>query len=84
MNRRSHFFQYLILFLIVIGGIVGFWYFEKERTLRGLVVLSSLGGYVIWGISHHFIEKRLSWSVVGEYLLLGLTILAALSLIIGY
>ena len=32
MNRRSHFFQYLILFLIVIGGIVGFWYWQSRNA----------------------------------------------------
>ncbi len=84
MNSRSHFFQYLLLFLIVGSGVAGFWYFSQERVLRILAVLSSLVGYVIWGISHHSIEKRLSWSVIGEYLLLGLVILAALSLIVGY
>lgn len=80
MNYRAHLLHYILLVVIMAIGIFGFWYFSFNRNLRFAVVAFSVFGYVLWGVWHHYIEKRLSWSVVLEYLLLSLVVLSALSL----
>lgn len=80
MNYRVHLLHYTLLLVIIALGLFGFWYFSFNRILRFLIVSLSVLGYVGWGVWHHYIEKRLSWSIILEYLLLSLVVLAALSL----
>ena len=80
MNYRIHLLHYALLLAIITLGLFGFWYFSFNRILRFVIVSLSVFGYVGWGVWHHYIEKRLSWSIVLEYLLLSLIVLSALSL----
>ena len=84
MDYKNHLLHYLILFLIILGGLFGAWYFSFNRLARFGVVSLSVLGYVVWGVSHHLLEKRLSWGVVLEYILLGFVILAAFSLTLRF
>lgn len=80
MNYRIHLLHYVLLLVIITLGLFGFWYFSFNRILRFMMVLLSVFGYVGWGVWHHYIEKRLSWSIILEYLLLSLVVLSAFSL----
>lgn len=80
MNYRVHLLHYALLVAIIVVGLFGFWYFSFNRSLRFAVVMLSVFGYVGWGVWHHYIEKRLSWSIILEYLLLSLVVLAVLLL----
>lgn len=82
MNSREHIWHYLLLMLILLIGFLGFISFEGDPVKRFLSLFGSILGYVLWGVWHHFIEKRLSWSVVSEYLLLALVVLATAGLLI--
>ena len=84
MDYRVHLLHYALLLVIIALGLFGFWYFSFNRNLRFTVAALSVLGYVGWGVWHHYIEKRLSWSIVLEYLLLSLVVLSALSLIFRF
>ena len=71
MNSKEHLLHYLILFLILTAGLVGFVVFRFRPQLQFLVVGLTVGGYIGWGITHHYIEDRLRWDAVGEYFLIG-------------
>ncbi len=71
MNSKEHLLHYLILFLILTLGLVGFVVFQFQPQTQLLVVGLTVGGYIAWGIIHHYIEDRLRWDVVGEYFLVG-------------
>lgn len=71
MNPKEHLLHYLILFLILTAGLVGFVVFSFKPQLQLLIVGLTVGGYIVWGITHHYIEDRLRWEVVGEYILIG-------------
>jgi len=71
MSPREHLLHYLILFLILTLGLVGFVVFSFRPVVQLLVVGLTIGGYVTWGITHHYVEDRLRWDVVGEYFLIG-------------
>jgi hypothetical protein len=80
MDSREHLLHYLILFLILTLGLVGFVVFSFHPQVQLLVVGLTVGGYIAWGIIHHYIEDRLRWEVVGEYFLIGALVLVMLAL----
>ncbi len=82
MTSREHVWHYLILIAILLTGFLGFIRFEGEPTRRFLSIFGAILGYVLWGVWHHFIEKRLSSTVISEYLLLALVVLATAGLLI--
>lgn len=71
MNSKEHLLHYLILFFILTLGLVGFVVFQFHPQVQLLVVGLTVGGYIVWGLIHHYIEDRLRWEVVGEYFLIG-------------
>jgi hypothetical protein len=80
MTSKEHLLHYLILFLILTLGLVGFVVFSFHPQVQLLIVGLTVGGYVAWGIVHHYIEDRLRWDVVGEYLLVGVLVFAMFAL----
>lgn len=80
MTSKEHLLHYLILFLILTLGLVGFVVFSFRPQLQLLVVGLTVGGYIGWGIIHHHIEDRLRWDVVGEYILVGVLVFVMLVL----
>jgi len=80
MTSKEHLLHYLILFLILTLGLVGFVVFRFQPRAQLLVASLTIGGYVLWGVVHHYIEDRLRWEVVGEYFLIGLLVFVMLAL----
>ena len=80
MNPKEHLLHYLILFLILTLGLVGFVVFQFHPQTQLLVVGLTVGGYIAWGIVHHYIEDRLRWEVVGEYFLIGILVFVMFAL----
>lgn len=82
MSSREHLWHYLLLFLVVGLGFGGVLVFRQDASLRFLSIFGSVLGYVLWGAWHHLVEKRLSWLILSEYLLIALVVLASASLIL--
>ena len=80
MNSKEHLLHYLILFLVLTLGLVGFVVFRFQPSSQLLIVGLTIGGYVLWGVVHHYIEDRLRWEVVGEYFLIGALVFAMFAL----
>ncbi len=80
MTSKEHLLHYLILFLILTLGLVGFVVFRFRPQLQLLVVGLTVGGYILWGIAHHYTEERLRWEVVGEYILVGVLVFVMFAL----
>ena len=80
MDPREHLLHYLILFLILTAGLVSFVVFQFHPQTQLLLVGLTVGGYVAWGVIHHYIEGRLRWEVVGEYFLIGILVLVMFAL----
>ncbi len=73
MAKKSshHLIHFLVLFLIfAIGGVLLF-HFQGYPTLKIFISLGTVLAYVVWGIVHHWLEKRLRWEIVLEYILVG-------------
>lgn len=80
MTSKEHFLHYLVLFLILTLGLVGFVVFSFHPQTQLLVVGLTVGGYIVWGVVHHYVEDRLRWDVVGEYFLVGILVLVMFAL----
>jgi len=80
MDPKEHLLHYLILFLILTLGLVGFVVFQFRPQVQLLVVGLTASGYILWGIIHHYIEDRLRWDVVGEYILIGILVFVMFAL----
>jgi len=78
MTKKSNYHHFLILFLIfAIGGVLLF-HFQGYPTLEIFISLGTVSAYVAWGIIHHWLEKRLRWEIVLEYLLVGALVFSLL------
>jgi|GEM_PF-5263173 hypothetical protein len=82
MNTKEHIWHYLILVVTVCLGLVGVIVFSQNPFWRFISIFGSVLCYVGWGAWHHYIEGRLSWVVLSEYLLIALVVLASASLIL--
>jgi hypothetical protein len=61
--------HYLILLVLLGGGLVLFFFFSYSPQIQLYLSLATALFYLLWGVSHHYLNKDLSWSVVIEYTL---------------
>lgn len=80
---KNHTGDYVILSLILIFGLFGFWFYSYNPLLRQIIILSTVLFYWGWGIMHHFLEKTLNFKVVVEYTVVALFGVVLLLMIIG-
>jgi lipopolysaccharide export LptBFGC system permease protein LptF len=74
--------HYIVLAMILAGGIFAFYYVRGNTTLQlaiGIIVSIS---YVFWGIIHHLLDHSLHKRIVVEYLLIGAIAIVLLATII--
>ncbi len=82
-EHRLHLVHYLVLIFILVLGFVLFMYFRYQPLKQLLIITVVDAAYLLWGIIHHYLEERLSWGVVTEYLLAGTVALLAFGLTLG-
>lgn len=82
-EHRLHIVHYLVLFFLLVLGFIFFLHFRYQPLKQLLVITVVDATYLVWGIVHHYLEERLSWGVVTEYLLVGTVALLAFGLTLG-
>lgn len=81
-NFVKHIPHYVSLLSIFGAGLIGFYVFSYDKYFIMAIAVSLTLAYVSWGIVHHGAHKDLCWSVIFEYLALGvLGLVLILSLI---
>lgn len=68
---KTHFWDYLILFLLIGAGVICFIYHPDKIVKFQISILMALA-YIFWGVFHHLSEKNLNLKIVVEYTLIGL------------
>lgn len=63
-----HTFHYIVLMMILIGGIFSFISFRNYPVLQLLIGVITCLLYFLWGVVHHFVDGNLSVKIVIEYL----------------
>jgi hypothetical protein len=76
--------HYVVLLLILGGGIVTFYLVRPNVTLQLLAGVVTSVAYVIWGIIHHKLQGDLHHRIVIEYMLIGAIATVLLVTILGF
>lgn len=76
--------HYLVLLIILIGGVATFYWVRPNVTLQLLVGISTSVAYVLWGVIHHMLQKDLHQKIVIEYMLIGAIAIVLLVTVLGF
>lgn len=79
---KKHFIDYLLLITAGIFFLMAVRLFSGERLVEFILLLFFVSFYIIWGISHHAVNKDLRLRTVLEYILIGFTIIFFLKIFI--
>lgn len=82
--KRYQIIDYIVLFMILAGGVWTFMYVRPNVTLQLLTGIVTSVMYVLWGIVHHAIQKDLHHKIVIEYMLIGAIAIVLLVTILGF
>jgi uncharacterized membrane protein (UPF0136 family) len=69
--KKSNAFHYLVLFILLSAGIIGYFSVRGNNTQQLMVGVITSISYMIWGFIHHRINRDLHLKVVIEYILIG-------------
>lgn len=69
-----HAFQYILLLIILAGGILTL-FLVPNHTIKVTIVFSLTSLYFLWAIWHHWEEKTLNMATLLEYLVIAGVIL---------
>ena len=78
----NHFIHYLVLFAGLLTLSYIFYTFRYSQTYSLIIAFASSFFYLMWGIIHHALEKRLYKEIVFEYLLISIFIFLLFALVI--
>jgi hypothetical protein len=71
MSFKIHLVHYLVLFAVLVSGFLAFFKYQGHQVTQFYIVVATVLSYVLWGVVHHKLEKRLSIGVIMEYVLVG-------------
>lgn len=64
--------HFLPLVGVFVAGVVGFYLFSYDRLLQQILIVAVSVSYVVWGLVHHYVHDDLNFTVVFEYVALGI------------
>lgn len=81
---KSHISHYLVLVVVLAGGLGSFWAFPFNKNAQTLIVTATAFSYFCWGVVHHYLEGSVNLKIVIEYALIAaLGVVAFLTLLQG-
>jgi len=70
-NKNYKLIEYSVLLTGVVSFGILFWLFSSNNSARLLLTALAVLFYVLWGVIHHFLERRLTLEIAIEYVLIG-------------
>jgi len=70
-NKNYKLIEYSVLLTGVVSFGILFWLFSGNNSARLLLTALAVLFYVLWGVIHHFLERRLTLEIAIEYVLIG-------------
>lgn len=77
--RHSKVLNAIVLFFILAGGTMMFWYAKGNTGLQLTIGVMTAVAYVLWGLVHHALAGNLHRKIVLEYVLVGLIAIVVLA-----
>jgi len=83
-NIKEHIIEYMVLFVAMTGFICLLMIFRYNKL--ALLGVSGIGSvfYILWGIIHHAIRKRLTRTIAYEYILFGILVFLLLFTVLSF
>lgn len=83
-DLKKYSFHYFVLFLLFCIGLFLFIQSPHNQNVQQLVIVYLTSSYFIWGMLHHWIADRVTYTLMLEYALVALLgLLIAQSMLIG-
>lgn len=78
---NKHLIDRIVFVLILILGLILFFYFNFSRSYQLLIIFGMITFYLVWGILHHLRDRTLDVEIFLEYL--AITIIAIILIFSG-
>lgn len=82
--KRHTFFHFLVLVILLAGGVSAFYIARSDVTLQLIVGITTAVLYILWGIIHHALLGDLHHKIMIEYMLIGAIAIVLLVTILGF
>ncbi len=67
-SQKTEIAHYLVLFCGLMFFAVMAYFYRLDPSVQFLMFFAATAFYTLWGVIHHYLENRLTWAVVAEYL----------------
>ena len=64
----KHTSHYLSLIGVIAVSLIGFVYFQYDKSFQAAICISAGLSYITWGIVHHYIHDDLNTWIAFEYI----------------
>jgi hypothetical protein len=82
MSKYHYLLNYIVLGIILIGGVVSFVYLKGNQSAQLLIGIATSVAYACWGILYHWMDHSLHRKVVMEYILIAAIAIMVLLMVI--
>jgi len=72
----KHSTHYSALAVVLGLGILGVVWFRYDAVMQMIIVVATAGGYVAWGLVHHYLLKDLNTEIVLEYIIIAVLVVS--------
>ena len=83
MLKENHFIQYSVLFLGLLFSTLLFFLLRYNVSYQFYSAVAGVVFYILWGVTHHFLEGRESLPIIMEYFLIGGIVVLLFALVLG-
>jgi multisubunit Na+/H+ antiporter MnhE subunit len=83
-SKKKHLFEYGLFLITSILFLILFIIFSTDRNLLKLISGLISSTYVLWGIMHSALERRLTPAIVFEYVLFGILAFLLLFVVLSF
>lgn len=72
MHFLKHLSHYSVLFGILLAGFIGLILFSYDKAFQVATASALVLSYAAWGVTHHYLDKDLSFETVLEYIVVAI------------
>lgn len=81
--ERSHLIHYIYLVLGLLVSSILFFLLRYNIFYQFYAAVGGVVYYVLWGLLHHYIEDRVNFHIISEYVLIGGIVILLFALVLG-
>ncbi|OGC50301.1 hypothetical protein A2716_03775 [candidate division WWE3 bacterium RIFCSPHIGHO2_01_FULL_40_23] len=83
MEEKKHISHLIFLFVGLSVSFLFFFLFRFNLRYQFFSVLAGVSYYVLWAFVHHYLEDRLTFQIILEYVLIGGIVTLLFAMVLG-